>query len=286
MNISKRDIILSLIVSIALGILIICLFTEVSSTTEDTTVPTTEATIITEPSETIEETTEPTTLTIEEILFDSTISYYKFNDESILLNNIDKCNNYIALLQQEKLNYPNDIVLIDTEIERIVKIIEQYNYDLKFVNKGIFNVPEQYNARDFKSYESYKAITSKNSSHYKLQNQYAVTGPDGIRRVDDRFCISVGSYFTTKIGQYIDVVLENGTIIPCILGDQKSDRHTDALHIAHMSDGSIIEFIVDLSVLDDLPRKMGNISYVYPEWKSPVVQIIVYDVNFFDEVAQ
>ena len=101
--------------------------------------------------------------------------------------------------------------------------------------------------------------------------------------VEGRYCIALGSYFTTTIGQYIDIVLANGTVIPCILGDQKADAHTDSLHVAHRTDGSVVEFIVDKKVLPNTPKRMGNISYSYDEWRSPVVQIIVYDINIFDK---
>ena len=148
----------------------------------------------------------------------------------------------------------------------------------------VYDVPSYYTNRGFKSYEDYHKITSQSSTHYKLQNEYALTTCRGLRIVNQRYCIAVGSYFETRIGQYIDVVLENGTVIHCILGDQKADEHTDSAHIAHTTDGSVVEFIVDKPKMDDIPRKMGNVSYVYEEWKSPVAQIIVYDINFFDEV--
>jgi hypothetical protein len=148
------------------------------------------------------------------------------------------------------------------------------------------DVPEKYIKRSaFKSYESFRAITSVNTPHYKLQNQYAYTAPDGIRAVNGRYCIALGSYFTSRIGQYVDIVLQNGTIIECILGDQKSDAHTEWPHVAH-PDGSVVEFIIDKKVLpSSIVHSSGNVSDLYEEWQSPVVQIIVYDQNFFDEVS-
>jgi hypothetical protein len=146
------------------------------------------------------------------------------------------------------------------------------------------DVPAQYlEHKDFKSYEDWRNIKSKNTPHYKLQNAYAYTGEDGIRMVEGRYCIAVGSYFTTRIGQYIDVVLQNGTVIKCILGDQKADAHTDDLHISHNSDGSIVEFIIDKKEMSSLVLTMGSVSYLYEEWQSPVVKILVYDYNFLDK---
>jgi hypothetical protein len=145
-------------------------------------------------------------------------------------------------------------------------------------------VPAQYlEYDDFKSYEDWRDIKSKNTPHYKLQNTYAYTGEDGIRMVEGRYCIAVGSYFTTRIGQYIDVVLQNGTVIKCILGDQKADAHTDELHISHKNDKSIVEFIIDKRVMNPRIINLGSVSYLYDEWQSPVVKILVYDYNFLDK---
>ena len=101
--------------------------------------------------------------------------------------------------------------------------------------------------------------------------------------VNGRYCIAVGSHFTTEIGQYIDLILANGTVIPCVLGDQKSDRHTDDANIVTLANGCASEFIVDVDSLDYMAKICGNISYCKDEWQPPVVQVKVYDKNVFDE---
>lgn len=147
----------------------------------------------------------------------------------------------------------------------------------------IYFIPKEYNSEDTKSFEDYTDITDHTSKQYKLLNgKNAYTGSDGVRMVNGRYCIALGSYFTDTIGQYVDVILQNGTVIECILGDQKSDRHTDAAHIAHRSDGSIVEFIIDSKATDFGVRLTGNISNLHESWKSPVVKIVVYDINAFD----
>ena len=162
-----------------------------------------------------------------------------------------------------------------------VLISEQYLEDI--ADSKLIDVPSKYHTKNrCKSWEPYTAITARNSKHYKLQHEYAYTGTYGIRMVDERYCIAVGSYFTTKIGQYIDVILENGTIIPCILGDQKSDAHTDELHIAHRSDGSVVEFIIDTKQFVRKASRSGDTSDCCEEWDSPVVQIRIYNKNVFD----
>lgn len=146
----------------------------------------------------------------------------------------------------------------------------------------IYDIPKSYNAKDMKSFELYNNIKDTTSRQYVLQKEYAYTNTDGIRMVNNRYCIALGSHFTRTIGQYVDIVLQNGTVIECILGDQKSDKHTDAAHIAHISDGSIVEFIIDIKSVPSEVRYHGDVSYLYAAWDSPVVQIIVYNINTFD----
>ena len=67
---------------------------------------------------------------------------------------------------------------------------------------------------------------------------------------EGRYCIAVGTAYAKKIGTYIDVVLEDGTILNCILGDVKSDAHTDETHRFHAVDGSVVEFIVDYKIFN------------------------------------
>ena len=210
---------------------------------------------------------------------------YKELDSKIAINEeVEFLLNYKSTLQQIKSKYLHYGYVFDEEIDCIDRLIEIYTEEYKYVEYTVIKVPDDYNGRrDFKSYEDYRQIKSKNSPHYKLQNEYAYTGSFGIRMVNDRFCIALGGYFTDIIGQYVDIVLENGTIIPCILGDQKAREHTDNMNISHLTDGSILEFIVDKPMLNDIPRKMGNISYCCDEWMSPVSQVIVYNTNFFTE---
>lgn len=137
------------------------------------------------------------------------------------------------------------------------------------------------NHQDFKSYMGYKAITKQNSLQYLLQQNYAYTGLFGIRQINDRFCIALGSYFTISIGQYCDLILENGLIIPCILGDVKANQHTDNQNL-FSSNGCCSEFIVDSQILENSAKNSGNMSNICEAWNSPVKYVRVYDINILD----
>lgn len=137
-----------------------------------------------------------------------------------------------------------------------------------------FDVPTN---SGFKSFMDYRCITSTGSKQYQLQHNVAYTGKYGIRQIDGRYCVAIGSHFTTDIGIYFDLVLENGTVIPCILGDAKADQDTDSNNIITEHNGCLSEFIVDTPSLYSEAKRMGNISYCDENWNSPVVKIRVYE---------
>lgn len=139
------------------------------------------------------------------------------------------------------------------------------------------------NNSGFKSFMDYRAITSTSSDQYKLQNLYAKTGDNGIRMVDGRYCVAVGSHFTSNIGQYFDLILANGTVIPCVLADQKADVDTDSNQIITEHNGCLSEFVVDTDYLNTTVQQRGNVSYAEEGWNSPAVEIKVYNKNVFDE---
>ncbi len=136
-----------------------------------------------------------------------------------------------------------------------------------------YSVPRQ----GIKSYMSYKKITNRASSQYKLQHSVAYTGDYGIRQIDGRFCVAVGSYFTKTVGIYIDLVLQNGTVIPCVLADRKADKDTDSRHILTTGDNSLVEFIIDNDVLPRRIKRSGDISSACEQWNSQIVSIRIYN---------
>lgn len=134
----------------------------------------------------------------------------------------------------------------------------------------------------FKSYMGYTAITSTTSNQYKIQHEYAYTGTYGIRQVNGRYCVALGSYFNVNIGQYFDLILKNGMVIPCILGDAKADIHTDENNLFTITNECCSEFIVDSSRLNSNAKTSGDISLCDEDWNSPVVEVRVYEENILE----
>lgn len=148
-------------------------------------------------------------------------------------------------------------------------------YDTEYVE---YPLPENPDYRGFKSYEPYYLITAQS---VQLCLQYdAVTDSSGFRLLDGRYLVAVGTFCNAPCGTYIDLVLENGVLIPCIVGDIKSDAHTDETHAYTVSTMCASEFIIDDGICP--AAWAGDISSMYPEWNAKVQNILVYKKNYFD----
>ena len=136
----------------------------------------------------------------------------------------------------------------------------------------MYDVPK---TRGFKSYMPYTAITNKKSKQYKLQ-QLASTGAYGIRVVDSRYLVAIGTAFNAEVGTYIDLILEDGFVIPCIAGDVKADKHTDSTNMVTSANGCVSEFIIDSKALHKSIKKSGDVSSCNENWNGCVRAIVVY----------
>ncbi len=148
----------------------------------------------------------------------------------------------------------------------------------------VYKVPEY---DGFKSYErgvleNGRTIFHKNTKQYELQ-KLAKTTKNGFRRVNKRFLVAVGTRFTDKVGQYITIVLKNGTEIPCVVGDIKADKDTDKSN-TFSENGCCSEFIVDIRRLKENVKDKGDVSEIRKSWDSPVSIIIVHDQNVFTDM--
>lgn len=132
------------------------------------------------------------------------------------------------------------------------------------------------NHKNFKSYMPYTALSSKSSKQYALQG-IATTGFGGIRTVNDRYCIAVGTALDCEVGQYITLVQENGVELDCIVGDIKDNRDTESNNIVTSANGCVSEFIVDQSNMDMTAKKLGSMNGLGDDWDSKVIEIVVWD---------
>lgn len=130
-----------------------------------------------------------------------------------------------------------------------------------------------------KSYMTYKVLTSWRQ---KDLQQMATTGNYGIRMYGGRYLVAIGQSFGASVGTYIDVILLDGTIIPCIMGDAKANSETMGGAGYTGMYGDTVEFIVDTSQLPSSVKTSGDISDI-PGWGAAVKGIVVYQYNVFGQ---
>lgn len=140
-----------------------------------------------------------------------------------------------------------------------------------------FSVPQGSGYKGFKTWMDYRTITNRRSKQYQTQRQ-SVNSPNGFRKYQGRYCVALGSHFGFKIGDKFNLVLKNGTVIPCVMADLKSDQHTDSSHIFTRHSNCMSEFIVDSRALNANVKRMGDCSAI-DGWDSPVVKVLAIDYN-------
>ena len=160
----------------------------------------------------------------------------------------------------------------NNEQELVVQSLEQDAEEIEADMISIHEIPDYPGKKTFMS----DSVFGKTTQQYKLQCT-AVADENGLKVVDGRYCIAIGSRFQTIIGQYVDLYLLNGTVIPCIVGDLKSDKHTDSTH-TFSPNKCCSEFIVDMSNLEKNVKKRGDVSFINEAWQSPVKYIVVYKI--------
>ena len=145
------------------------------------------------------------------------------------------------------------------EKQRIAKEVEE-----RLCSVTGSNVPNnEAGCRSYnKTFMDYRKVTNQTSRQYALlfSDDCYTDMETGIRMVDGRYCIAVGTGYCSEIGTKIDLVMSNGSTLECILGDVKSPDHTDATNRYHVGgydngiyyegDGSVAEFIIDGEVFD------------------------------------
>lgn len=126
----------------------------------------------------------------------------------------------------------------------------------------------------FKAYMDYRKITSKSSPQYRLQrNGQVYTDNKGFRRLGNDYIIAVGTFYSNRIGERLEVTMQNGNRFTATVGDIKANIHTDSSNRYVVKDGSILEFLVDTPNLDPKAKRMGDMSYATPIMQGPVAAI-------------
>lgn len=149
--------------------------------------------------------------------------------------------------------------------------------EIETENGTVWYAPDWYDLTRM-SYMDFRAITAVETLQYQLQyDGYTVTDVvTGIRKRGDRYMIALGQEFGLT-GTEVDVHLENGVVIPCIIGDSKEYFDTINGEGRIGADGGIVEFIVDTDYLPEEVVWLGSNEAQFDHgWQSPVEYIVIY----------
>lgn len=112
---------------------------------------------------------------------------------------------------------------------------------------------------DTKSYMDYRAVTDPSSTQYWfIKEEMEVDPLTGFLLDKDGFIgVALGSYYG-EIGDRYYFTLETGVVLPVVKVDEKADKDTDATGCYHISDGSVIEFVIDAGVANEFYGYYAN----------------------------
>lgn len=142
-----------------------------------------------------------------------------------------------------------------------------------------YDIPS--NGGKFKSYTNYRLIGKSSPQWTKVQcHTNAYTDVNGLRKVGDYYCVAMGSYYSTTLGDLFEIKTEGGTF-KVVLCDFKADYHTDARNQYTTHNNCVIEFYVDMNTLHSTAKQMGDISYADSNFKGKIVSITKIG-NYFE----
>ena len=128
------------------------------------------------------------------------------------------------------------------------------------------------------TYMGWHKVNSTSSNQYKLREQAGENyTEDGIAVINGRYVIACTETFGT-VGDYIDFYLEDGTVLPCIIGDIKSSNDSNWCEWGHIyeSQVSVIELVVNQATWEAIYGEGTNAGTpsCHPEWDYDVTHAI------------
>lgn len=165
------------------------------------------------------------------------------------------------------------------------KSAESTDKKLKWVSKSYknsseYDIKSKWNISSgitFKAFMDFRTITRKGTGQYKIRTM-SDTSSSGLRVCNNRYLIAIGTAYNASVGTYVDVKMSDGSVIPCLVGDIKSDKDTDASH-KYAKNGSALEFIVDTNALPGAVTYHGDVSKIGGAISNKAVELVVYRKN-------
>ena len=187
---------------------------------------------------------------------------------------LKKLSDTLSVTVNEQTNTIKRLEEENMELNTTVSQLKEENKKLKEENTLIqarAQITSQVSKKDFKSYMPYTAITNKSSKQWKLQ-QSATTDENGLRCIDGKPMVAIGTGWGVSVGDNAVITCENGNRFEVVVGDSKANRDTDSANKTTSANGCRCEFIVDSSKLNSNVKSRGNVA-VLKQYNGYVVNI-------------
>lgn len=128
------------------------------------------------------------------------------------------------------------------------------------------------------SYMGWQCITAKSSLQYKLREAAGMNfDENGFAKIGDRYVVATTTTYG-NVGDYIDVVQADGSVIKCIIGDIKNQNDAGCNKWGHNNGQCVVEFVVDKGSWYGTAKSVAG---YHPEWGQNISQV-VNKGNYFE----
>lgn len=181
------------------------------------------------------------------------------NEEFVEFNNkVDKLNEVIESKDLELDECNRWLKIKDDRIIELEGEVKKLKEELEKKNK-ILSIPTGFN--NFKSYMDYKCIKKDCKQGNIVYGENAWTDEDGLRKSGEYYCVALGSYYG-NIGDKFIIETKKGNKYKIIKADEKANKHTDSSNRYTLSNGCMMEWIVEINKLDKFVKSSGNIDNI------------------------
>ncbi len=192
---------------------------------------------------------------------------------AVLTNNLDAVSSDLEIASANINSYANQLILLD--VNDFGSNFETY---LASVSGNVISLPSGLGRAH--SYMGWQCITAKSSMQYKLREAAGMNfDEEGFGRIGDRYVVATTTTFG-QVGDYIDVIQSDGTVIKGIIGDIKNQNDSGCNQWGHSNGQCVVEFVVDKSSWYGKKDNPGTPSN-HPEWSETITQI-VNKGNYFE----
>lgn len=141
------------------------------------------------------------------------------------------------------------------------------------IKKGdVINIPKGLGS--VHTYMGWQKITSTTSTQYKLREKAGMKfDSEGFGKINGRYVIACTTTYGT-VGDYVDFYQEDGTIIPCIIGDIKNQNDSGCNKWGHNNGQCIIEFVVNKDTWYNTNHPNPGTSSCHPEWHKNLTKAV------------